>query len=82
MKIVIYGKDSCSYCKRAVELAKQLVSGNNIESYECVDIVAAGIDAAGLAEIVGKPVRTVPQILADGESIGGYNEFATMAVTL
>lgn len=82
MKITIYGKDDCSFCKRAVALAKQLDAGNNIESYEYVDIVAAGIDAAGLAEIVGKPVRTVPQILADGKSIGGYNELATLAVTL
>ncbi|MCP5623999.1 GrxA family glutaredoxin, partial [Klebsiella pneumoniae] len=24
MKVVIYGRDNCSYCKRAVELAKQL----------------------------------------------------------
>ncbi|EFF3680572.1 GrxA family glutaredoxin, partial [Escherichia coli] len=23
MKVVIYGRDNCSYCKRAVELAKQ-----------------------------------------------------------
>ncbi|HGH5398726.1 TPA: GrxA family glutaredoxin [Raoultella planticola] len=82
MKITIYGKDDCSFCKRAVELAKQLVDGQNIDSYEYVDIIAAGIDAAGLAEIVGKPVRTVPQIFVDGKSIGGYNELATLAVTL
>ncbi|HBT2379107.1 TPA: GrxA family glutaredoxin, partial [Klebsiella pneumoniae subsp. pneumoniae] len=24
MKCVIYGRDNCSFCKRAVELAKQL----------------------------------------------------------
>lgn len=36
MKIVIYGKDSCSYCKRAVELAKQLKSQGHGD-YEYID---------------------------------------------
>jgi glutaredoxin len=47
MKIVIYGKDSCSYCKRAVELAKQLKSQGHGD-YEYIDIVEAGIDALSL----------------------------------
>lgn len=81
MKIVIYGKDSCSYCKRAVELVKQLKSQGHGD-YEYIDIVEAGIDATALGQLVGKPVRTVPQILVDGKSIGGYNELATLAVTL
>ncbi len=45
MKIEIYGKDDCSYCKRAVELAKQLKTQGHGD-YEYIDIVATGIDAA------------------------------------
>lgn len=81
MKIVIYGKDSCSYCKRAVELAKQLKSQSHGD-YEYIDIVEAGIDAVALGELVGKPVRTVPQIFVEGEPIGGYTELATIASIL
>ncbi|HBS1319027.1 hypothetical protein [Klebsiella pneumoniae] len=43
---------------------------------------AVGIDAVALEKIVGKPVRTVPQILADDVPIGGYSELATLSVTL
>ncbi|WP_154943599.1 GrxA family glutaredoxin [Klebsiella grimontii] len=81
MKITIYGKDNCSFCKRAVELSKQLESQGHGE-YEYIDIVASGIDAAALGELVGKPVRTVPQIFVDGEPIGGYTELAAVASTI
>lgn len=81
MKITIYGKDSCSYCKRAVELSKQLKS-QGLSDYEYIDIVANGIDAVALGELMGKPVRTVPQILVDGKSIGGYDELETLSATL
>lgn len=81
MKIVIYGKDNCSFCKRAVELSKQLKSQGHGD-FEYIDIVANGIDAVALGELMGKPVRTVPQILVDGKSIGGYDELATLSATL
>ncbi|HGS4153994.1 TPA: GrxA family glutaredoxin, partial [Klebsiella pneumoniae] len=35
--------------------------------------------AATLGELVGKPVRTVPQIFVDGEPIGGYTELVAFA---
>ncbi|WP_440941397.1 glutaredoxin domain-containing protein [Klebsiella pneumoniae] len=53
MKIVIYGKDSCSYCKHAVELAKHVKSQDHGD-YEYIDIVEADIDAAALGELVGE----------------------------
>lgn len=81
MKIVIYGKDNCSFCKRAVELSKQVKSQGHGD-FEYIDIVANGIDAVALGELMGKPVRTVPQILVDGKSIGGYDELATLSATL
>lgn len=60
MTITIYGRDNCSYCKRAVELAKQL-KGHGYSDYEYIDITTAGIDKEKLSEIVGKPVETIPR---------------------
>ncbi len=69
MKVVIYGRDNCSYCKRAVELAKQL-HGHGFGDYEYIDIVSAGIDKEKLSDPVGKPVETIPQVFVNGEPIG------------
>lgn len=81
MKITIYGKDNCSFCKRAVELSKQLKT-QGLSDYEYIDIVANGIDATTLGELVGKPVKTVPQIFVDNKPIGGYTELAVVASIL
>lgn len=61
MKCVIYGRDNCSFCKRAVELAKQL-QGHGYGEYQYIDIVAAGIDKQKLSGMVGKPVETIPGV--------------------
>lgn len=82
MKITIYGKEDCSYCKRAVELSKQLIERGCADSYTYFNIVEEGFDAATLSIILGRPVRTVPQILVDGVAIGGYTELTTLATTL
>ncbi len=74
MKCVIYGRDNCSFCKRAVELAKQL-QGHGYGEYQYIDIVAAGIDKQKLSDMVGKPVETIPQVFLDDVPIGGYTEF-------
>lgn len=81
MLIKIYGRSGCSYCTKAVALAKQLRE-KEIAGYEYIDIRAVGIDAAGLANIVGKPVDTVPQILVDGKPIGGYSELVALVSDL
>ncbi|ECQ3861661.1 GrxA family glutaredoxin [Salmonella enterica] len=75
--IIIYGRDNCSFCKRAVELAKQL-HGHGYGDYQYIDIIEAGIDKGKLSDLVGKPVDTVPQVFVDGEPIGGYSEFAML----
>ncbi|RRF26580.1 GrxA family glutaredoxin [Klebsiella pneumoniae] len=79
MKFVIYGRENCSFCKRAVELAK--LQGHGYGEYQYIDIVAAGIDKQKLSEMVGKPVETIPGVL-DDVPIGGYTEFAAFASTL
>lgn len=81
MKVVIYGRENCSYCKRAVELAKQL-HGHGFGDYEYIDIMSAGIDKEKLSDLVGKPVGTIPQVFVNGEPIGGYTEFAALVSTL
>lgn len=70
MKAVIYGKPVCPWCDRA----KALAEAKGVE-FEYVDITAAGIDGAKLSEIMGRPVRTVPQIQLDGDYIGGFEDF-------
>ena len=67
--ITIYGKPNCPYC----DMAKKLCEINSIP-YIYVDIVEERIDAASLGELLGRPVRTVPQICSDEQYIGGYAE--------
>ncbi|HED1651872.1 TPA: GrxA family glutaredoxin [Enterobacter hormaechei subsp. hoffmannii] len=81
MKVVIYGRENCSYCKRAVELAKQL-HDHGFGDYEYIDIMSAGIDKKKLSDLVGKQVETIPQVFVNGEHIGGYTEFTTLMSTL
>lgn len=69
-KVIIYGKPACPYCERAVELCEQ----RQFE-FEYIDIMARGMGIAELHEIVGKPVRTVPQIFVGTEHVGGYTDF-------
>jgi glutaredoxin 1 len=77
MKIVIYGKDSCSYCKRAVELAKQLKSQGHGD-YEYIDIVEAGIDALRSGRAGREAGANGSADLRRGEPIGGYTELVTL----
>lgn len=69
-KVTIYGKPTCPYCDRAVELCERKGF-----AYEYIDILEKGMSTADLHEIVGKPVRTVPQIFIGTQHIGGYTDF-------
>ncbi len=70
MKAVIYGRPNCPYCVSAKDLAQR----EGIE-FTYIDIRAEGIDGEKLSEMLGRPVRTVPQILLDDVYIGGFTEF-------
>ncbi|ENJ8542012.1 TPA: GrxA family glutaredoxin [Raoultella planticola] len=78
---VIYSRDNCSFCNRAVELAKQL-QGHGYGEYPYVDIIAEGIDKQKLSDMVGKLVETIPHVFLDDVPTGGYTEFAAFASTL
>lgn len=56
--------------------------GHGFGDYEYIDIVSAGIDKEKLSYLVSKPVETIPQVFVNGESIGGYEEFAALVSTL
>lgn len=70
-KVTIYGKPMCPYCDMAVSVCRQ----KGFE-FEYIDIFAKQMSIADLHDIVGKPVRTVPQIFVGDQHIGGYTDFA------
>lgn len=69
--ITIYGRRSCGFCMQAVKICEQKGL-----SYEYVDMPSQGMDKEDVAELVGQPVATVPQILVGNQLVGGYDEFS------
>jgi glutaredoxin 1 len=73
--IKIYGTPNCSYCKKA----KKICEDNNLQyKYLTVDVE---VTVEQLTEMVGSPVKTVPQIFMsnDGftEYVGGFEQLKT-----
>ena len=68
MKITIYSKNNCIYCSKAKTLVKNL----GLEYEE--KIVTKDLSIDELYKVLGKQVRTIPQIVMNGTHIGGYNE--------
>ena len=66
MQVEIYGMDGCGFCKKAVELAEELCL-----DYTYIDANTAMIEFSRLFP----NAKTVPQILVDGEWVGGYSDF-------
>lgn len=71
MDVTIYGRSKgCKFCDRA-----KLICEMNEFNFNFIDIEAQGLSAEDLAEIVGTPVRTVPQIFVNEQYIGGCDNF-------
>jgi len=68
MKVIVYSKPNCQFCDKAKALLTQL----EIEYTE--KVVTKDISLEELFEELGKPVRTIPQIVIDKNHIGGFNE--------
>lgn len=66
---VVYGRPWCGYCSGAVRLLKR--AGLD---FEYIDIREQGISKAELADKIGRPVFTIPQILHGDRYIGGYTD--------
>ena len=70
-KIEMYSQETCPWCHRA----KSLLEGKGVALEE---IIVAG-DTPGWDEMIERTGgRTTPQILIDGEIIGGYTELAVL----
>lgn len=65
----VYGRPGCGFCVRARHLLelKKL-------PHRYVDIYEQNMTKSDLAEIVGRPVLTVPQILHGEDYVGGCSE--------
>lgn len=68
-RFTIFGHDACGFCRQA----KAVLESKNLE-FRYVNIHEEGISPADLAETVGKPVNTVPQIFHGKDYVGGYQE--------
>ncbi len=68
--IIIYGKSSCSWCDKAIGLARQ---------YQ-LDFEYRSVDNDHYKQQLKQmlpDVKTVPQIWWHGKHIGGYEDFAS-----
>ncbi len=65
--VIIWSKDTCTYC----DMAKRLLNKKEIVFEE--KKIGHGYEKEDLLKEV-PTARTVPQIIIDGEVIGGYNE--------
>ena len=68
---VIYSKPNCSYCVQAKALAER--EGHEL-TYKMLD---EDFDRETLMETF-PGARTFPQIIVDGEKIGGFTEFKAL----
>ncbi|MAZ05430.1 GrxA family glutaredoxin [Marinobacter sp. SS8-8] len=69
-RVTIYGRSSCGFCVRA----KDLCETRNI-TYVWVDMIEKGMSKQDIADKIGRPVRTVPQILVGDQYVGGFDQF-------
>ncbi len=75
MEVIIYGKAGCIECDKTRMLCQiQSLAFQYL-------LVGSDITAEALQELVGQPVRSLPQIFVrteEGEAyVGGYNELRT-----
>jgi glutaredoxin 3 len=73
-KIVIYTKDTCPYCV----FAKQLLDSKKA-TYEEIRIDLLPEKRQEMEQLSGR--RTVPQIVINGQAVGGYTDLAELAKT-
>ena len=67
MKFTIYTTNWCAYCKAA----KQILSSRGFDFSE-INLEEKGMDREDLYKLTGG--RTVPQILINGNPIGGFDD--------
>jgi GrxC family glutaredoxin len=70
-KVEFYSADWCPFCMRA----KALLDSRGIE-YEEINVDRIPGFREKLVEMTGR--MTIPQIMVDGEPIGGYDDIAAL----
>ena len=68
-KVVVYTTDRCSYCVRV----KMLLNARGIE-FEEINLSGDPTAFVDLAQRTG--MMTLPQVMIDGQLVGGYQETA------
>lgn len=69
-KVTIYGRQNCGFSRRSIELCELYsVEFDYIDTDEDQDYLLQ------LCQWTSKQVSDLPQILVDGQHIGGYAEF-------
>jgi len=66
----IFGKEECPFCVKAKEL---LVDRGFEFKYF---LLGKDIDRDSVEKTIGRPFKTVPQIMFDNNYIGGYSDLA------
>ncbi|MCK3657568.1 glutaredoxin [Pasteurellaceae bacterium Pebbles2] len=80
MFVKIYGRMTCPYCVRARNLAEKLSNEVDGFSYEFIDMIELGLSKDDIAKAIGlSEVQTVPQVVIDGQPIGGSTDFLAFA---
>ena len=72
--IEVYSTERCPYCV----MAKRLLTSRDLE-YREIDVTHDDVLRRDMEQRSGR--RTVPQILIDGEPVGGYDDLARLNAT-
>jgi len=74
MNVIIYTKQTCSYCIRA----KQLLSAKKVK-YQEIPVDTDPTKREEMEKLSGR--RTVPQIFINGKSVGGCDDLYQLEKT-
>lgn len=72
MNIVLYGKEDCFHCDKATWFYENLLKH---KGYTLRYVTFTSENRVYLEELIGKVVKTLPQIFVDDEYVGGCKEF-------
>ena len=69
MKAIMYGTPKCLWCDRVTKM----LNNSEIE-VEKIDVSESKENLKLMKSVAGKTTTTVPQVIIDGNFVGGYTE--------